>query len=339
MNRRDFLLSGGVAALSLTLGRTLTFAGTTQPADAAPAGPAKGVVRAGVITDLHHLSFGKDEITRLRTFMDAVVTDQPDFILQGGDFCYPAGAAAAMAEWNRFAGDKYHVLGNHDMDKCDKATIMKLWEMPRRYYSFDKGAFHFIVLDRNCIRRVSKPATGPSVTTTVDYAQANYGRAKTEDLSWCDAPQIAWLAEDLRQTDKPTVVFAHQPLVATDAALTMGGGDQLVGVFDAANYAARRTTGRPRVVAAFFGHDHEDRYAERNGIHYVELNSASYFYDRATGANYYRDSLFSFITFDPAGSITIEGRNSDWAAAATPDTVRERTPPRISSRSMVVNNT
>jgi 3',5'-cyclic AMP phosphodiesterase CpdA len=337
MNRRKFLFSGGLAAASVAAGRRLIFAGTTQPAQTALAHPAPGVVRAAVITDLHHLSFGKDEIARLRVFMDAVVTEQPDFILQGGDFCYPAGAAAAMKEWNRFAGKKYHVLGNHDMDKCDKPTIMKLWGMPNRYYSFDQGAFHFVVLDRNCIRKVDRSATGPSVTSTVDYANGNYGRAKADDLNWCDAPQMAWLAEDLRQTDKPTVVFAHQPLVATDTALGVGGGDQLVALFDAANYIARRATGRPRVVAAFFGHDHEDRYAERNGIHYVELNSSSYFYDRATGATYYRDSLFSFIGFDPAGSITIEGRNSDWAAA-TLDSVRERTMPRISSRSMVVVN-
>jgi len=335
MNRRDFLLSGGFAAFSMTAGRTLAFAATTSPTTTPLAETAQGTVRAAVITDLHHLSFGKDQINRLRAFMDAVITEQPDFILQGGDFCYPAGAPAAMAEWNRFAGEKHHVLGNHDMDKCDKQTIMKLWDMPRRYYSFDKGAFHFVVLDRNCIRHVSKPAAGPAIVTTLDYTNANYGRAKAEDLNWCDAQQLAWLAEDLHRTDRPTVLFAHQPLVATDTALAQGGGDQLVGLLDAANYAARRETGRPRVVAAFFGHDHEDRCAERNGIHYVELNSASYFYGRATGANYYRDSLYSFIKFDPAGMITIEGRTTDWAEAA-PDTVRQRTQPRQSSRSMTV---
>ena len=66
-----------------------------------------------------------------------------------GDFCRPKGSDGIMREWNRFQGPKYHVLGNHDMDVCNKQTIMALWGMPKRYYSFDEGGFHFVVLDRN----------------------------------------------------------------------------------------------------------------------------------------------------------------------------------------------
>jgi predicted MPP superfamily phosphohydrolase len=332
MNRRDFLRSSAAAGLALAGGATLTFAAgpTTAPTTSGTGRP----LRVGFITDLHHALFGRDQVFRLRAFIDRALATPTDFILQGGDFCYPAGCPAVLAEWNRCPGDKFHVLGNHDMDKCDKATIMKLWGMPAPYYSFDRGGFHFVVLDRNNIRHVAKSTTKPVPPAEfVGYNKGNWYRAAANDISCCDDAQLAWLADDLRRTDRPTVIWAHQPLVATDAPPAVGGGDQLLATIDAANYAALAATGRRRVVAAFFGHDHDDRYAERNGVHYVELNSASYAYHEPPGACFYRDPLFSFVTFDPAGTITIEGSATDYTGH-TPDSIRMSIPPRISSRSM-----
>jgi hypothetical protein len=70
----------------------------------------------------------------------------------------------------------------------------------------------------------------------------------------------------------------------------------------------------PRVVACFCGHEHRDRHNHKDGVHYVWVNSASYFW---VGAKYgrmapYRDSLFAFATFDTSGRITIEGRQSQF---------------------------
>jgi predicted phosphodiesterase len=317
MNRRQFIQSVGVAGLALSA-RSLTFA-------AAPATQPAGAVRIGVITDLHHQLFKKDQRFRLTAFIDRAVATPTDFILQCGDFCYPAGCPELLPEWNRFTGEKYHVLGNHDMDKCDKATIMKLWGMPAAYFSFDRGGFHFVVLDRNNFRNADK--------SIIPYSHGNWYRAKEIDLNCMDNAQMAWFKDDLAKTQKPTVIFMHQPIVATDFPTQLGNGDELLTAIESANLAARDKTGHPRVIAAFLGHDHNDLYAERNGTHFVLLNSASYAYT-SYGASFYRDPLYSFITFDPAGKITIEGTSSQYSSASTPAAVRSRIQPKISSRDL-----
>ena len=51
--------------------------------------------------------------------------------------------------WNSFAGGKHHVIGNHDMDRYTYEEYTQGMDMSGRYYSFDQGDFHFIVLDGN----------------------------------------------------------------------------------------------------------------------------------------------------------------------------------------------
>jgi alkaline phosphatase len=63
-------------------------------------------------------------------------------------------------------------------------------------HSFDRGDFHFVVLDA-CFRNDGEP----------------YGRKNSK---WNDAnipaAELEWLQADLRSTDRKTVVFAHQRL-------------------------------------------------------------------------------------------------------------------------------
>ncbi|HRN58208.1 MAG TPA: metallophosphoesterase, partial [Agriterribacter sp.] len=99
--------------------------------------------------------------------MDEVLKVSPDFIVQCGDFCRPQQSEGIMAEWNRFKGPKYHVLGNHDMDVCNKETIMELWGMTQPYYSYDFGGYHFVVMDRNFLKKEDN--------SLVHYDNSNWG--------------------------------------------------------------------------------------------------------------------------------------------------------------------
>jgi predicted phosphodiesterase len=269
---------------------------------------------------------------RLQAFIDSANQSKPNFIIQCGDFCYPETCPAIMAEWNKFDGPKYHVLGNHDMDKCDKAAIMKLWGMENRYYSFDcgepGGGFHFVVLDRNCFHLQGDKKIQ-------DYSHGNWGKAGPGNINCIDDEQLAWMVDDLEKTDKPTVVWIHQPLIATDGPNEIGNGQLIIDAFDVANFKAREKTGFPKVIACFFGHDHNDLYAERNGVHYVLLNSASYAYT-SEGASFYQDPLFAFLTLDPAGQISIEGKATEYGPKQASEKVRMRIPPKISSRKLAL---
>lgn len=102
--------------------------------------------------------------------------------------------------WNSYPGTKYHVLGNHEFDYATKNEIIQRQEMPGPYYSFDCGAYHFIVLDCNFIRKEGK---------FIDFGKANYYIAK-ESRDLIHPEQIAWLEEDIQKTDKPVIIFSHQ---------------------------------------------------------------------------------------------------------------------------------
>lgn len=319
-SRRTFLQHTGLGALA-SLMPSLTFA-------IPPAGPGhRKPLRFGMITDLHHLQFGpkQQEDRRMKAFMDVVMREKPDFILQCGDFCRPKGSDGIMAEWNRFAGPKYHVLGNHDMDVCDKATIMALWGMEKRYYSFDQGGFHFVVLDRNFLK--------DGQAQLVPYASSNWGPLPSPQRSFTDAEQLEWLKNDLAKATSPVIVFMHQPVFLSAWPDELGNADDILSIFDEANYAAAQKGTGGKVCAVFMGHDHDDRYGERNGVHYFIVNSATYVY--ADGPHYYKDSLFAFVTLDPSGLLSLSGRQSSYVEG-TPDRIKAVYPASINDRKLRV---
>ncbi|TDE09043.1 metallophosphoesterase family protein [Dyadobacter psychrotolerans] len=313
-NRRSFLKDIGIAA-----GATLL----TSSCFAIPASQTAShkKLRFGFITDLHHLQFGKNEQARIKSFISSVLKENPDFIVQCGDFCRHTNSDEIMAEWNRFKGPKYHVLGNHDMDFCDKATIMKFWNMPKRYYSFDKDGFHFVVMDRNFLKKQDG--------SLVDYDTSNWGPFAWPQRSFTDQAQLDWLRDDLAAAQFAVIVFMHQPVFLSDFYQETGNADDILKIFDQANLNATRKKTGNKIAAVFMGHDHDDRHGQRNGVHYFIMNSASYVYTNS-GAHYYKDPLYAFITLDPAGILTIEGRSSTYRDQ-TPDVVRARFPTRISN--------
>ncbi|WP_285546307.1 metallophosphoesterase family protein [Dyadobacter frigoris] len=313
LKRRSFIGSLGLAACSTLLsGRSYAIPvnGNTD----------KQKVRFGLITDLHHLQFGQDEQARMKGFMDAVIDQNPDFIIQNGDFCRHTKSDGIMAEWNRFKGPKYHVLGNHDMDFCDKATIMQFWGMKEPYYSFDQGGYHFVVMDRNYLRRDDG--------SLEDYNTSNWGPLPAPKRSFTDKNQLDWLREDLAKAMGPIIVFMHQPVFLSDFFEEIGNAGEILEIFDQCNLNAGKTGRQGKVAAVFMGHDHDDRYGRRNGVHYFIVNSATYVYTKGH-AYFYKEPLYAFITLDPAGNLILEGRKTAYTKEV-PDSVRARFPTVIS---------
>lgn len=253
----------------------------------------------GLIADLHY-GLAPDALERLDQFMQAVDERSPDCLLQLGDFNYGVDAADCMKLWQQFSGSKYHVLGNHDMDKATKAEMIELWEMPAGYYSFDHKGWHFVVLDRNHLR--------PEQNKYVDYANANF-YVESSLRGFADPEQLEWLAADLQQTQLPTVVFAHQGLGIEPSSDPNSAAGAIESILAAANAAGSK------VKACLCGHHHVDRYNFHAGIHYLWINSASYYW---VGEAYgrmapYTTPLFTFLTFHSDRSIEVRARDSAWA--------------------------
>ena len=262
--------------------------------------PETGPWRMGLIADLH-FGLAPDAMGRLRSFMSEVDEAKPDCVLQLGDFNFGVGdASECLREWQQFRGPRHHVLGNHDMDKTDKQHIMEAWEMPGPFYSFDHRGWHIVILDRNHIRVDDK---------YIPYANANF-YVDSGLRGFADPLQLEWLAEDLAKTSLPTLVFAHQGLGMDDKADAETAGGMIEAVLAKAN---QTTPGKVR--ACLCGHHHLDRYRFRDGLHYLWINSASYFWVGATFGRMapYTDPLYTFLTLHDDGTIDVEGRKSGWA--------------------------
>jgi hypothetical protein len=148
-------------------------------------------IKFAVFSDIHN-DLVPDGEKRLQTILDAAKDANVDFIIELGDFCHPDSADNSFLNiWNRFPENKYHVLGNHDMDKCSKEEyIQSKKDLKARYYSFDQGIYHFIVPDAN-----NRFEDG----VYIPYHKGGYGRPTSD---YVDDEQIEWLKKDLEATDK-----------------------------------------------------------------------------------------------------------------------------------------
>ncbi|MEM7379587.1 MAG: metallophosphoesterase [Bacteroidota bacterium] len=263
-----------------------------------------GPMRIGIVADVHQ-DIIHDGVERLRFFMEDMQNRQPDFIIQLGDFALPRKRNQPLLDvWNEFKGSKYHVLGNHDMHDLGftREQTMKWWQMDKRYYAFDKGGLHFIVLDGN--DKNPEPWSG-------------YNR-------YIGPEQKEWLKNDLENTRKPTVVFCHQSMEAEGG---IANGMEIRAVFEEARISEKQS----KVIACFSGHHHTDYVKNINNIPYIQINSMSY---KWVGAKYeyqrfpphieatypnlsktcpYRNPLYTMLTLDiEKQSLHLEGRETQF---------------------------
>ncbi len=301
------------------------------PGEAQKKKPARGVVRFGVISDVHQ-DLMPDADRRLHSFIDAAGKWKPDFIVQLGDLSHGENPDVINTVWKRFPGKRYSVMGNHDTDHSTKEIVMRELDMPARYYSYDAGGVHFVALDLNYMRKEGE---------YLDFEKGNYYKAKTEDRDLISPEELEWLRNDLAQTNKPTVIFSHQGL---DEVWLGKGCPNRAEVRQVINEANQRDG--QKVIACFCGHHHVDAYQEIDGVHYFQINSAAYFW--ADHANHYskghmieyKDALYAFVTLDlDAGQIRIEGTKSEFLPPAPKPvdfTGADKVFPYVSDRSIKI---
>lgn len=265
-----------------------------------------------VCADVHQ-DFFPNTGERLGQFIREAEEKKVDFIIQLGDFCRPGEENEDfMAVWKNYHGPRFHVLGNHDMDKCSKSDVLDFWgvDSTKSYYSFDVGSYHFIVLDPNNI--FENGGYTP-------FSNGNYS-SEGKNINYLTPEQLSWLKEDLAKTSKHTIIFSHQPL-----QVISNKGD-LVKIIE-------ETSGNPKKILAWFsGHNHSNWQIEEYSIHHIQVNSMCFKYvgDKfihETGfpdeveSHYpllkkmipYKDALYCMVVLDPQKKeIRIDGKVSDF---------------------------
>jgi hypothetical protein len=276
---------------------------------------AQQKVRFGLMTDIHQDLMYKAS-DRLSEFITRMNEEKVDFIIQLGDFCFPIPENKPfLSIWEQFDGPRYHVLGNHDMDKCNKQTIMEYLGMERSYYSFDCGDYHFVVLDPNYFRVDGQ---------YVDYELGNYFQ-HPDSVGNLTEEQLEWLRQDLAGTDKHTVLFSHQSLEETYVGVNVGihNSSKLRAILQEANQAA----GFRKVIACMNGHNHLDGVKVIDDVYFMHINSISYHYlgpdfdvvrysEEITAKHRilrksvpYEEPIYAIVTLE-AGLLAIEGKET-----------------------------
>lgn len=286
-SRRNFLkvASGSLAATLAGSGVSLGLTSAQK----------KHSLKVGLISDLHFCKRIPDALDRFQVFLGAVKQEQPDYIVQMGDFChFEKRSQPLMDVWNAYEGEKYHVLGNHDMDLGSKEDIMGMWGMEKRYYDFDHNGWKFIVVDMNHIKRGEQ---------YIPYKKANFyvDRAMR---TWPDPEQLEWLDKTLEATDKPVLIYTHQPFADSSKP-------QYTAILDVIK-KHEVSRGQPKVRAVIAGHQHSDWHKEVNGTHHVCINSASYKWSKSESRPLmYEDTLYAFMEIKN-GKLSIKGQKTKW---------------------------
>ncbi|MFT8643945.1 metallophosphoesterase family protein [Gluconacetobacter sp.] len=238
-----------------------------------------------------------------------------DFAIQGGDHVFDAlGVNAARATmlldlYKRTADDLtlpvHHTIGNHDcfgvytksgVQPTDPMYGKKYFEdnFGRLYYSFDHKGVHVVVLD--------------SIGITEDRMYE--GRI--------DAPQIAWLANDLAAQPEgmPIIVVTHIPLVTAvqDYAAPPETPPKHHGISVVNAYEVIPLFDRYNVIGVFQGHTHVLERIDWHGVPYITGGAVSgnwwhgtrygtpegfMVVDVANGAVTTRYETYGFRTVDP----------------------------------------
>jgi len=261
-------------------------------------------LKFGVCADIHKDIMQYSDF-RLKTFIEKASARDLDFIIQLGDFCRPYKYNREfLSIWDKYVGDKYHVIGNHEMDGgFSRKDVIDFWDIPKQYYSIDKNGFHIIVLDGN--------DKNPSKDKASGYAR------------FIGETQMNWLKADLNSTKLPCIIFSHQTLENNDDGIENRA--EIREMFEAEN----RRAGFNKIIACFSGHHHTDYVAEINDIYYIQINSMSYEwlgekyktirYSTEIDKKYpyikytipYKEPLFAFVEIGDK-SIEIEGMKSSF---------------------------
>jgi 3',5'-cyclic AMP phosphodiesterase CpdA len=251
-------------------------------------------------------------------------TEKPNFILNTGD-CVMDSLRTDLPRtrvqwdlWKRILKDECalpirHGIGNHDIwgwkkesqttgtePLWGKAMGLEMLELERAYYSFDHGAWHFIMLD------------------SIFPIAPDSWHARLDD------EQFEWLESDLKSADpaRPVLVASHCPLFSPSAIIRTGAENPAVpGQLTSTGTATHLDIARlgqlfnqhPNVKLCISGHLHQSDRAEYRGVTYISnpAVSANKWKGRSAGR---WEEMYTLLELHPDGQFNVDYVDFDWTA-------------------------
>lgn len=235
------------------------------------------------ITDVH-IRIGDNAPERFKACLKQIIgKHKVDFFLNGGDSINDASydnvlrnqVTEQWAIWDDCIKtiDQYEVhscIGNHDTwwkaptkddEMYGKNYVVKRLKIPKRYYSFSKKNWHFIILDGN------------NSKISLDDEQYN------------------WLEQELKNlpAGTPTLLMSHYPILGTTQVL-VGGGHS-----DCKKLKDLFYKHRDKVKICLSGHNHLSDQTVYNGVRYCCNGAMSGFWwgkgdAESAGPGYYLET-------------------------------------------------
>ena len=260
-----------------------------------------GKIRFAYLTDIHVKPDAVAEAGMAKAFQHVQsLKSKVDFIINGGDSIMDsldADKQKTKTQWDLFHSilkkenslPVYHCIGNHDVwgwfikndrpeaDKLyGKQWVVETLALPKRYYSFTKNKWQFIVLDSTQLN----PAGG--------Y------------IAYIDPEQLDWLQQELNNAkDKFICIVSHIPILSICAGLffnkTEANGDLKIqrNLMHTDFFALKKLfLANPNIKVCLSGHIHLQDELDYLGV--------KYFCNGAVSGNWWKGA---FQEFEPAYAV------------------------------------
>lgn len=161
----------------------------------------------------------------------------------------------------------YYCIGNHEQRKLQRDKVKSILDLENGYYSFDMDDIHFIVL----------------YSIEVPSSQTHEG------FNYIDTKQVQWFENDLKNTNKKTIIFVHHSLSDQDLRgnpyfenkeqhCLIKNREEVREIIEKFN----------KVLCVFNSHIHWNRIDTHNKIPYITLQSlVENEYDKGISAEAY----------------------------------------------------
>ena len=256
-----------------------------------------GKLRVAVVTDIHYgfdvgNKLGSKAPRLMDHFAKAVNKYKPDCVVDMGDRISCRNRDMDMGylrqvkdHFNAIAAPVHHVIGNHDAKFMSRADNESITGSPGTSYAKDYNGYRLVFWNPN-----------------VTIASREGLRLTDDDLNW--------LRTELKNSDKPVVLFSHVPL-DNDPKDYEEEVKEFSGIAGRFYYAQGHEVRKileesEKVILCMAGHRHTKRHREINGIHYITqqaMTSSWHGTKRPTGAH-------SFLEIDN-GTINVQMRGTD----------------------------
>ena len=230
--------------------------------------------KIGIISDCQYCDcdvkwdrYYKKAPERLEEAIAILNTDSLDYTIHLGDFIDKdfESLDRILPIWKKLKFPSYHVLGNHDFEVKDslKEEVIKQLNLKKRYYSFVKEDWRFIVLDGNdlsfhgALTRTKKEQTDSLFNLLknkeIPYLKKWNGALSSDQLTWVKGELDAAI-----KNNQKVGFYCHFPIFPIDQH-NIWNREQFLSLIKPYE----------NVKIFFNGHNHAGAYQIENNVHYV----------------------------------------------------------------------